>query len=277
MTRALGNGQPVVRVAAAGDLHLGPKAPSRFRHSFEVAAAHADLLLIAGDLTASGELAEAQLAVQDLHRLRVPVVAVAGNHDLAGRQPRRLVEMLAEAGVTMLHGTSTVIDVRGIRVGIAGTVGFGGGFAPHQITAPGARALKAFVRHSTHEAALLEAALRQTADVDVRVVLTHYAPHPSTLAGEPPQLYPALGSSRLGDVIDDAHRSGGVAVAFHGHAHHGTEIGTTDGGVPVRNVAKPVLRTGHRIYLLHHTGSRWRLLDTTNQIPPARNRTSRAT
>jgi Icc-related predicted phosphoesterase len=270
MTTAPRNGQPAVRIAAAGDLHLGPKAPSRFRNSFQAAARHADLLLVAGDLTASGDLAGVQLAVEDLRQLAVPVVAVPGNHDLAGRQPGRLVEMLSEAGVTVLHGTSTVIDVRGTRVGIAGTVGFGGGFAPYMVTAPGARQLKAFVQHSKHEAALLEAALGQTTDADVRVALTHYAPHTSTLAGEPPQLYPVLGCSRLGDVIDEADRQSGVAAAFHGHAHHGTEIGTTDGGVPVRNVAKPVLRSGHRIYLLHHTGGRWRLLDTANRPPPAR-------
>jgi hypothetical protein len=191
---------------------------------------------------------------------------VPGNHDLAGRQPQRLVDTLTEAGITVLHGSSAVVQVRGTRVGIAGTVGFGGGFAPHLATKPGARQQRAFVQHCEQEAALLRAALGQLDDVDVRIVLTHYAPHPSTLVGEPLQLYPFLGCSRLGDVIDKANQEHGVAAAFHGHAHHGTENGATEQAVPLRNVAKPVLRSGHRIYLLHHTNGSWRL-DT--EQPPA--------
>lgn len=262
MIAAASNGPPVVRLAAAGDLHLGPDAPRRFRHSFESAAKSADLLLVAGDLTGSGRLAEAQMAVQDLRSLRIPVIVVPGNRDLAGKQPQRIVETLTDAGITVLHGSSTVVNVRGTRVGIAGTVGFCGGFAPHLATKPGARQLQAFVQHAEHEAALLRAALRQVADADVRVALTHYAPHRSTLRGEAQELYPFLGCSHLGDVIDEANREGGVAAAVHGHAHHGTEMGVTDGGVPVRNVAKPVLRSGHQLYLLHHTSGRWRLDDT---------------
>lgn len=262
ISAAVGNGPAVVRVAASGDLHLGPKAPRRFRNSFEAAAKHADVLLVAGDLTASGQPAEAQMAVQDLKNLGLPVIVVPGNHDLSGKQPQRVVGALTEAGITVLHGSSTVVDVRGTRVGIAGTVGFGGGFGPHLATKPGARQLKAFVRHSEHEAALLRAALGQVADADVRLALTHYAPHPSTLVGEPLELFPFLGCSRLGEAVDEAHRAGGVAVAFHGHAHHGTEVGATEAGVPVRNVAKPVLGTGHRLYLLRRTGGRWQFDDT---------------
>lgn len=200
----------MVWLAAAGDLHLGPDAPRRFRHSFESAAKRADLLLVAGDLTASGQLAEAQMAVQDLRNLGIPVIVVPGNRDLAGKQPQRIVEALTEAGITVLHGTSTVVDVRGTRVGIAGTAGFCGGFAPNLATEPGTRQLKTFVAHSQHEAALLRAALGQVVDTDVRVALTHYAPHRSTLRGEQPEMYPFLGCSRLGDVIDEANHAGGV-------------------------------------------------------------------
>lgn len=278
MTTAIDNGRAVVRVAAAGDLHLGPKAPRRFRNSFETAARHADLLLVAGDLTASGQMTEAQLAVQDLRNLGLPVIVVPGNHDLAGEQPQRVMDTLIEAGITVLHGTSTVVDVRGARVGVAGTVGFCGGFAPHLATKPGARQLESFVQHSEHEAALLRAALEQVRDADVRIALTHYAPHPSTLRGEPEQLYPFLGCGRLGDAIDEAHGAGGVAAAFHGHAHHGTEKGATEAGVPLRNVAKPVLGTGHRLYLLHHTSGRWRFDDTSppTTVRKPRERTMRA-
>ena len=58
------------------------------------------------------------------------------------------------------------------------------------------------------------------------------------MEGEPPEIYPFLGSSRLEEPIN-RHRPD---VVFHGHAHRGRLEGATSGGVPVYNVALPLLR-----------------------------------
>ncbi len=69
------------------------------------------------------------------------------------------------------------------------------------------------------------------------VIVTHYAPIPDTVQGEPPEIWPYMGSSRFSEVID-RHQA---AIAFHGHAHHGKLAGKTTGGVQVYNVALSLL------------------------------------
>jgi hypothetical protein len=42
----------------------------------------------------------------------------------------------------------------------------------------------------------------------------------------------------------------GADLVLHGHAHGGSEKGTTAGGVPVRNVAQPVIGHSYNLYCL---------------------------
>jgi Icc-related predicted phosphoesterase len=96
--------------------------------------------------------------------------------------------------------------------------------------------MKAFVRHTRAMADALRDSLVGL-DTDLRIALTHYSPIESTLEGERLEIYPFLGSYLLAEAID----AGGAHLAIHGHAHRGSRAGVTPGGVPVRNVARPVL------------------------------------
>ncbi len=178
----------------------------------------------------------------------VPVIAVLGNHDLHDDEPERVRACLEKAGITVLEGEATVLDVRGTSLAIAGTIGFGHGFLGGSASEFGEPLMKAFVRRAKELAASLDGALRSAdaARADVRVVLTHYAPVEDTLGDEPREIFPFLGSYLLGEVADE-HL---VDLYLHGHAHRGAEHGTTPGGVPVRNVAPPVIEAAYRVYEL---------------------------
>jgi Icc-related predicted phosphoesterase len=228
----------VIRVAAVGDLHFGADSAGTLRPRLQHLAERADVFLLAGDLTRVGEPDEAKVLADELDGLDVPTVAVLGNHDHHADRADELGHILDSAGVEVLEGTSTVVAVGNLRLGIAGTKGFGGGFPGASGSEFGEPEMKAFMAHSRCLAERLEAALGAL-DVDVKIALLHYAPCPATLAGEPPEIYPFLGSGHLADAVD----RGGAALAIHGHAHHGSPEGTTPGGVPVRNVALPVI--GH--------------------------------
>jgi Icc-related predicted phosphoesterase len=153
--------------------------------------------------------------------------------------------VLRDAGMTVLEGDTTVLEINGHRLGIAGAKGFGGGFAGACASSFGEREMKNFVGTTEAIAERLGTALRGL-DCDALVALTHYAPVPETLVGEPLEIYPFLGSYLLGQAIDSAP----TALALHGHAHHGSERGRTPGGVPVRNVAHPVIKQAYNVYQL---------------------------
>jgi Icc-related predicted phosphoesterase len=233
----------VIRVAAVGDVHMDAGVMGRFRPALEELGDCADVLLLAGDLTRRGTVAEMACVAEEFGNLPVPVVAVLGNHDYHSDQQDQLTRILEQAGITVLEGTGAVIECAGIRLGVAGAKGFGGGFAGRCAAGFGESEMKAFVRVTEASATRLDAAL-STLDCDVRVALTHYAPVPDTLAGEPLEIYPFLGSYLLAEAID----GNDVGLAVHGHAHAGVERGTTPGGVPVRNVAHPVIRRVYQIY-----------------------------
>jgi Icc-related predicted phosphoesterase len=154
--------------------------------------------------------------------------------------------MLEEIGVVVLEGTTTVIEVRDKTVGIVGVKGFGGGFFGACGSDFGEPEMKAFIRHTRARASALRDGLASL-DTDYRVALLHYAPVKDTLMGEKLEIYPFLGSYLLGEAID----GGQCDIAFHGHAHLGSERGITRGGVPVRNVARPVIRTAYRVYCIN--------------------------
>lgn len=238
-----------VRIAAVGDIHLGTGSEGMLRPCLQTLPDCADLLLLAGDLTRHGTPAEARVVAGELVGAPVPVVAVLGNHDYHAERPDRVTEILEEAGVRVLESSATIVDVGDCRVGVAGTKGFGGGFAGHALDFFGEPEMKAFARRSAACADGLRSALDELreAGCDLRVALTHYSPVPDTVAGEPPEIYPFLGSYLLAQAIDES----GADLAVHGHAHSGSEHGITNGGVRVRNVAQPLLRRAFGLYHLH--------------------------
>lgn len=244
----------VIRIAAVGDVHLDQDVVGRFRPALECLPEQADVLLLAGDLTRHGTESEARCVAGEFGGLGVPVVAVLGNHDYHCDQVPQVIRVLEDAGITVLEGTSTVLDCPGGRLGIAGVKGFGGGFAGRCASEFGEPEMKAFIRTTGAVADALGEALREL-DCDIRVALTHYAPVPDTLAGEPLEIYPFLGSYLLGQAIDSAPTD----LAVHGHAHYGTERGCTPGGVLVRNVAHPVIKQAFSVYHLHEESSKNRV------------------
>ncbi|WP_171990797.1 metallophosphoesterase [Streptomyces sp. JHA26] len=238
----------MIRVAAVGDIHMGPDSQGLLRPAFETLPECADVLLLAGDLTRHGTPEEARVVAQEVRGLPVPVVAVLGNHDHHDEQPEKVAALLQDAGVTVLEGEATVVECAGTRVGIAGAKGFGGGFVGRSAGEFGEPVMKEFVRTTRRSADSLYAALKELDDQDcaVRVALTHFSPVADTLAGEPPEIHPFLGSYLLAEAIDTA----GADLAVHGHAHLGSEHGMTAGGVRVRNVAQPVIRRAFNVYRL---------------------------
>ncbi|MFJ4341490.1 metallophosphoesterase [Streptomyces sp. NPDC088915] len=242
----------VVRVAAVGDIHLSPDCRGLLRPSFETLPLCADVLLLAGDLTRHGTVSEAEVVADEVRDLGVPVVAVLGNHDYHSDQEADIARVLTDAGVAVLEGDRTVLPVDGGRLGIAGTKGFCGGFAGRSAGEFGEREMKDFVRTTRKAAEGLHEALSELADCEARIALTHFSPVPDTLAGEPIEIYPFLGSYLLAEAIDGA----GADLAVHGHAHMGTEHGMTAGGVRVRNVAQPVIGKAFALYHLPLTRTR---------------------
>ena len=223
-----------VRVAAVADLHCAKTSEADIRALFEAASRAADVLLLCGDLTDYGLVDEARLVAAAVRAgLRIPALAVLGNHDYESGQQDEVKRILTEAGVVMLDGEGH--EVHGL--GFAGVKGFAGGFGEHMLGQWGEEAIKRFVREAVDEALKLEAALGRLTTAQ-RVVLLHYAPIEGTVAGEPPVVFPFLGSSRLEEPINRYH----VAAVFHGHAHKGRPEGRTSSNVPVFNVCAPLLR-----------------------------------
>jgi len=237
----------MIRVAAVADLHFGPDSAGTLRSHLEHLPERADVLVIAGDLTRRGDPDEGAALADELRDVGVPIVAILGNHDFHADREKELTEVLERAGIKVLEGDTTVLEVDGTRLGIAGVKGFGGGFVGACASDFGEPEMKAFVRHTMQVSERLEESLSTLEDAaDVRVALVHYSPIEETLRGERLEIYPFLGSYLLGEAIDRA----GADVVFHGHAHRGTEKGLTPGGIHVRNVALPVIRLAYSLYCL---------------------------
>jgi Icc-related predicted phosphoesterase len=226
----------IVRVAAVGDLHCTETSHGKLRQLFEEANAVADVLLLCGDLTDYGLVSEAQVLVQELKAARIPLVAVLGNHDHESGHQDQIRSLLTESGVHVLDGSWCEL----LGIGFAGIKGFAGGFGARTLGPWGEQAIKRFVHEALEEALKLETALARLHTAR-RVALLHYAPVESTVRGEPLEIYPFLGCSRLEEPL--LHRP--VDVVFHGHAHHGSPEGRTTNGIPVYNVSLPLLRGLH--------------------------------
>ena len=222
----------VVRIAAVGDLHCTRTSHGAFQTLFSQVSESADVLLLAGDLTDTGLPEEARILAKECAALRVPAVAVFGNHDFESGHQDEVRAILTDAGITILDGEAT--EVRGI--GIAGVKGFAGGFGKRALGPWGEGIIKQFVHEAVNEALKLEAALARLR-TSQQIVLLHYAPIPETVEGEPPEIYAFVGSSRLEDPISRFP----VSMVFHGHAHRGRPEGHTKDRVPVYNVSMPLL------------------------------------
>ncbi len=243
----------MIRVAAVGDVHLGEDNHGLLRPALDNVAEHADVLLLAGDLTRHGTLDEARVVADEFAGLDVPVISVLGNHDYHSDQAEAISALLEDTGIKVLEGSATTVKLEGGILGVAGVKGFGGGFAGKCASRFGEREMKDFVEHSVEAAGRLRTALEglEHEEPDIIVALTHYAPIPGTLHGEPPEIYPFLGSYLLCEPIDEIE----AALAVHGHAHYGCEQGVSPGGVPVRNVAQPVIRAAYATFVLEPAGA----------------------
>jgi Icc-related predicted phosphoesterase len=222
-----------IRFAAVGDIHVHKDSAGTLHGFFAQAADEADALLLCGDLTDYGTAQEAKALAGELGALPIPVVAVLGNHDYESGTPELVVEALVQAGVRVLDGSACEIE----GVGIAGVKGFGGGFGRGSLGAWGEPATKLFVQEALNEAMKLESALAKLR-TRRRIALLHYSPVVGTVQGEPVEIFPFLGSSRLEEPL----LRYPMDAVFHGHAHRGTLQARTMNDVPVYNVAKPLLQ-----------------------------------
>lgn len=222
-----------MRIAALADLHFTPQNYDRIREPLSHVRDEADVLVLAGDLTNYGKKEEMESLLNALVRIRVPIIAVLGNHDYESNQQEEIIRMMSAEGVKVLDGTGYERD----GVGFAGTKGFPGGFGRGVLTAFGEPQIKAFVQAALDEAMKLERALMQLR-TEKRIVVMHYSPIIDTVRGEAEQIFPYLGSSRLGEVVD-RHAAN---LVLHGHAHHGALDGKTTSGIPVHNVALTLLQ-----------------------------------
>jgi Icc-related predicted phosphoesterase len=224
-----------IRIAAAGDIHCDEDRRSAVEEAFARVAGEAELVLLAGDLTTSGEPAQAQVLADVVRSFPLPVVAILGNHDWHSDRSDELVDVLVDAGVVVLERSSTIVSVDGVSVGVAGVKGFVGGFGSTWANF-GEPLFRQAYAETTADVDALDAALRSIAGCDVRVALLHYAPVAETLVGEPEGLWLVLGAERLARPLL-AHRPD---LVLHGHAHHGSFEGSLD-GIPVHNVAVHVM------------------------------------
>ncbi len=233
-----------MRIAATADLHFSAQTQGLLKEQLGRVRDEADVLVVAGDLTNFGRPEEMEPLVNVLVRLRIPTIAVLGNHDYECGQETELIRIMTSEGIKVLDGTGYERD----GVGFAGTKGFIGGFGRGMLTAFGEPETKAFVKVSIDEAMKLERAMSQLRAAK-RVVVLHYAPITATVSGEAPEIYPYLGSSRLAEVVDRH----GAELIIHGHAHHGSLNGKTTAGIPVHNVAITLLQsqqpgTAYRVF-----------------------------
>ncbi len=243
-----------IRIAAMSDVHYSRTSQGMLQSVFSQVTERADVLIIAGDLTDYGLADEARVLARDLTTLvKIPVVAVLGNHDYESGEETLVRDVLVDAGVHMLDGDA--VELHG--VGFAGVKGFAGGFGRGALGPWGEQAIKLFVQEALNEALKLESALARL-KAKHRIAVLHYAPIRGTVEGEPVEIHPWLGSSRLEEPLTRFQ----VSAVVHGHAHKGSPEGRTSGGIPVYNVAVPVLMASYP------DKPPYRLIEVPREQPP---------
>jgi Icc-related predicted phosphoesterase len=227
----------IVRIGALADLHYTRTPEQPLRELLGQAGRESDVLLLCGDLTDHGSPEEAQELAREIHSaVSIPVIAVLGNHDFEGGKQEEIKRLLCDSGIRVLDGDAAEVE----GVGFAGVKGFAGGFGKRALGPWGETIIKEFVREAVDEALKLEAALARLRHRP-RVAVLHYSPIQETVEGEPLEIFPFLGSSRLEEPLSRYP----VDVVFHGHAHRGRPEGKTAAGVPVYNVSMQLLRSSY--------------------------------
>jgi len=226
-----------VRIAAVADVHYAKGSQGALQPLFAQITERADVLVLPGDLTDYGLPDEARVLARDLTAaVKIPIVAVLGNHDFESNESGEIARILTDAGVHMLDGDA--VEIHG--VGFAGVKGFAGGFGRGTLGPWGEPAIKQFVQEGVNEALKLESALARLKSTN-RIAVLHYSPIKGTVEGEPVEIYPWLGSSRLEEPLTRFQ----VSAVVHGHAHRGSPVGQTSTGIPVYNVSIQVLRASY--------------------------------
>jgi Icc-related predicted phosphoesterase len=241
----------VIRIAAAGDIHASEASRERVERAFADVEDDADVILLAGDLTTTGEPDEAMVLADACRGLSIPVFAILGNHDHHARKTAEVSELLEEAGIRMLDDSCATCEIAGLELGVVGAKGFIGGFPGSALPDFGEPLLRQVYRETTKEADAIARGLQAIVHCDVRVVLLHYAPIEATIEGEPPGIHTYLGSERLATPIAE----NGADLVVHGHAHAGSFEGRI-GEIPVYNVAVHV--TGRDFWIFELEGARGR-------------------
>ena len=234
-----------MKIVAIGDIHCRVDTPDLILQLLGDLDGNFDVLVLAGDLTDNGLVEEAEVLAGQLQKYTQPIMTILGNHDHENGHADEIVAVMRQAGATLLEGTVSEVG----EVGFVGTKGFCGGFDENLIQPFGEAALKTFIRTSIEEVLALENALAKLQHCKHKLAVLHYAPIKATLVGEPPELFPFLGTSRLAAAIDTRP----VDMIVHGHAHHGSPFGRTPGSIPVHNVCRFVQQ--------EHTGKPYCVID----------------
>jgi Icc-related predicted phosphoesterase len=232
-----------VRLAASGDLHIHETSEDLFKPAFKDLHNQADILALAGDLTASGQLKEVRTLLHELRSVKIPIVAVLGNHEFHNRKQDKIKKILLEEGIHVLDGGYVQFELNGLTIGFSGAKGFLAGFDKRAIPDFGEESLRLLVDELFHEMNKMRDGLKQL-KTDIKVLLMHYSPTRDTLKGEHPEIYAFLGSHVLGLPADEFNAD----LILHGHCHYGVEKGFSEGGTPVRNVCVPVLKKPYTVY-----------------------------
>ena len=240
--------EAVVRVAAAADIHASDASADRVERAFADLRGEADVVLLAGDLTTSGEPEQAEVIAAACRQLDVPIFAVLGNHDYHAERTDELAEVLTGAGVRLLDRECASCEIEGLEVGVVGTKGFVGGFPGSALPDFGEPLLRRVYAETSAEAEAIALGLQAIVHCDIRIVLLHYSPVVETLEGEPVGIHTYLGSERLATPIAE----NGADLVLHGHAHAGSFQGCI-GDIPVYNVAVHV--TGRNFWIVELDGS----------------------
>jgi len=237
----------VIRIAAAGDVHASEATRERVERAFAELEGEADVVLLAGDLTTSGEPEQAQVLADACRGLAMPIFAVLGNHDCHAQRTDELKQILAAADVRLLERECAICEVGGLELGIVGTKGFVGGFPGSALPDFGEPLLRRVYAETSAEAEAIALGLQSIVHCDLRIVLLHYAPVVGTLEGEPPGIQTYLGCDRLATPIAE----NGADLVLHGHAHAGS-FEACIGDIPVYNVAVHV--TGRNFWIVQLEG-----------------------